>query len=104
MIHQIAENAFLGRWDGRGALLFFMLQAVGITLESIFIQVFQSPNSKNAPRTYRSYWFGYLWVWTWLVITAPFLLKGFVEGELAKDTPHFSPIFGVWRGQWTVSG
>ena len=101
LIHQSAEYIIYQKWGGH-ALEFFLLQAVGITCESIIISLAARAGFSSKPNRFYKF-IGFVWVFTWFTYCLPILLDEMVHAGLVDDGLNFSLILGLWHGDWTPS-
>lgn len=111
LIHEIGEYAVHRHWAGKSTR-FFLLQAVGITLEGI-LGISPTPLSqitgnmgelqKNDPSKrdiLQKKWIGYLWVVFYGLYTAPFFVDRGLSIVVREETVYFSVMMGLIRGEW----
>ncbi len=82
MIHVASEFSLLGYWSSRHVLRFFLLQAVGIHVETMVIEWGSRLSVRWPTRA-----MGYLWVLTWFFFTAPYMLDPPLLSGLAQGSP-----------------
>lgn len=66
IMHAAGDYSSLGNWSEGGALRFFLLQAVGITIETTVIDI-----AKRLSVGGSWHYVGYLWVIMWFTYTVP---------------------------------
>ncbi len=84
MIHVAGDYSLLGNWSQGGAFRFFMLQAVGITIESTIIDIAKWLNIRGSWRIV-----GYVWVILWFTYTVPDWMDPLHRAGLASETSNF---------------
>ncbi|KAF7292015.1 hypothetical protein MIND_01227200 [Mycena indigotica] len=92
-MHVLPEYGALGRWPpAGGGLRFFLLQAVGITLEDFAIRAGRRIYRAEIIRDTAWGWKigGFLWLWTWLALTVPQWLDPLLHAGL------YDPVFRSW--------
>ncbi|KAF8345383.1 hypothetical protein F5887DRAFT_966549 [Amanita rubescens] len=80
VIHVASEFSLLGYLSSRHAFRFFLLQAVGIHVETMVIEW----GSRLPVRWPPTRAMGYLWVLTWFFFTAPYMLDPPLLSGLAQ--------------------
>ena len=84
MIHVAGDYSLLGSWLQGGALRFFLLQAIGITIETTVIDIAKLL-SIQGPWHY----LGYIWVIMWFTYTVPDWMGPLYRSGLADATSNF---------------
>lgn len=84
MIHAGGDYALLGNWSQGRALRFFMLQAVGITIETTVIGIAKWLNIHGSWRI-----IGYVWVILWFTYTVPDWIDPLHRAGIASETSNF---------------
>ena len=83
----------------RGALQFFILQAVAITFEDAVIALAARVGLKHSGALFRR--LGYVWVYCWFVYSLPPWVDFKVSVGLFEDGEiKLSLILGLCRGEW----
>jgi hypothetical protein len=83
IIHVASEFSLLGYLSSKHAFRFFLLQAVGIHVETMVIEW----GSRLPVRWLPTRAMGYLWVLTWFFFTAPYMLDPPLLSGLAQGSP-----------------
>ncbi|KAI9044714.1 wax synthase family protein [Aspergillus affinis] len=96
LFHSGMDVAFGINWEESGAIWFFMMQAVGILVESAFQHVCRGWIGRLSPVVRRG--LGYVWVCIFLLWTTPVWMIPMVRSVFADGTPVFSPflMFKSW--------
>ncbi|ESK94325.1 hypothetical protein Moror_8190 [Moniliophthora roreri MCA 2997] len=98
LMHQFGDTAMHRSFTAGRSILFFPLQAVGITIESVVAYMFRSITGEAWwPR-----WVGYLWVFSWFVWCSPIYMDPLFHGGLFDYVPRISLIMGIWKGEWVT--
>lgn len=126
ILHHAGDAMFLQSITKPGAFQFFMLQAVGITLEDVVLKLVGAvattneakaslettkkigdakvrANAEKLPR-WSTRLLGFTWVLVWLAITLPLWTDPICRNGYMREIPQFSIILGVWRGEWAPEG
>ncbi|KAH8429826.1 wax synthase family protein [Aspergillus melleus] len=96
LFHSGMDVAFGIKWEESGAICFFLVQAVGVLVESAFQHICRGWVSRLNPIVRRG--LGYVWVCVFLLWTTPVWIIPMVRSVYADGTPVFSPflIFKSW--------
>lgn len=84
MIHVAGDYSLLGKWWQGGALRFFFLQAVGITVETIVIDIAKWLSIRGS-----WHYLGYAWVILWFTYTVPDWMDPLYRAGMADATSNF---------------
>ncbi|KAF9269846.1 hypothetical protein L218DRAFT_293298 [Marasmius fiardii PR-910] len=95
IIHQVGDMMMHRDITAGGSLVFFPLQAIGITLESIAIG-----GSWMACPSWIRKTIGYLWVLSWFIWCAPIYVDPLLQGGLLDNGPRFNLTLRLLKGQW----
>ncbi|KAJ7060226.1 membrane bound O-acyl transferase family-domain-containing protein [Mycena amicta] len=87
VMHYFPEYMALRHWGG-GGLRFFVLQAVGISVEESIVALGRRLGLERWPIPWKL--LGYFWVWTWFAFTAPRWLDPLLHVGV------FEPFFHSW--------
>ncbi|KAH9484824.1 Acetyltransferase cdmC [Psilocybe cubensis] len=122
ILHHGGDAMFLQSISKAGSFQFFMLQAVGITIEDFVLKLVGSitttkeakanlettkhiadadvraNDEKLPPWSVRL--LGFTWVLVWLSITLPWWTDPICNNGYMREIPEFSIILGLWRGEW----
>ncbi|KAG7095218.1 hypothetical protein E1B28_005993 [Marasmius oreades] len=95
VMHQVGDLMMHRNISAGGSIVFFPLQAFGITLESIVIGCLP----KATPGWVRTA-VGYVWVLSWFTWCAPIYVDPLLQGGLLDNGPRFSLTSGLLKGEW----
>ncbi|KAK2461015.1 hypothetical protein APHAL10511_006956 [Amanita phalloides] len=94
VIHVAGEYSLLGYLTYRHALLFFLLQPVAITFETLVIGVIGKLSIRGPWRL-----IGHIWVLMWFVYTVPNWIDPLLQRGLAEAAPSFGLLSFYLRAQ-----
>ena len=83
IMHAASDYFLLGNWSEGGALRFFLLQAVGITIETTVIDIAKWLSVRGS-----WHYIGYVWVIMWFTYTIPGWMDPLYRAGFAS-TPNF---------------
>ncbi|KAF5328773.1 hypothetical protein D9619_011607 [Psilocybe cf. subviscida] len=100
LIHFAGDYMLHQDWAGR-AVSFFVLQAVGITLEDMVNAIAKRAGLTGSPL---AKFMGFCWVIIWFSFSLPWWLeRNFHAGSFDEGPRLPSLIMGLWKGDWTPS-
>lgn len=85
-------------WTTGGSFVFFMLQPMGIALETVIIIVSRRIGVQIHWKMSRVV--GLAWVLLWFSYTVPILLEPLLRVGFFESGPSFSLYLGIKRGEW----
>ncbi|KAK0207263.1 membrane bound O-acyl transferase family-domain-containing protein [Armillaria fumosa] len=100
-LHMVADFTMFKRWNVGGSLFFFAIQPFAIMFETAVITLARKLGHSGEPGIWTRL-VGYLWVWTWFVLTFPGWFDPMSRVrfmEIGLNMP-FSIILGLWKGEW----
>jgi hypothetical protein len=98
LIHYAGDYMLNQDWAGH-SVAFFVLQAVGITLEDAVIAVAKRAGLTASPL---AKFIGFCWVFVWFSFSMPFWLeRNFHAGSFDEGLSLPSMIMGLWKDDWT---
>ncbi|KAF5326880.1 hypothetical protein D9619_003995 [Psilocybe cf. subviscida] len=98
LIHYAGDYMLHQDWAGQ-SVSFFVLQAVGITLEDALIATAKRAGFTASPL---GKLIGFCWVFIWFSFSMPFWLeRNFHAGSFDEGPSLPSLIMGLWKGAWT---
>ncbi|KAJ7030352.1 membrane bound O-acyl transferase family-domain-containing protein [Mycena alexandri] len=93
-VHYLAETMALRHWQG-GALVFFMLQPLAITLEDFLIFLARRTGFRGGSAARLA---GYAWTWAWLALSLPVWQMPLVRaGLMDKEAMPVSLLLEMWQ-------
>lgn len=98
LIHYGGDYCMMSDLREVGPMVFFLLQAVGIVVESCAISLAMSLGVKKGNAFLR--WMGYLWVLLWISWTLPFWTDPYHKFGMREWMPRASLIHWLWKGAW----
>ncbi|KAJ7626833.1 membrane bound O-acyl transferase family-domain-containing protein [Roridomyces roridus] len=101
LLHYGAESMALHHLRGR-ALSFFMLQAVGITLEDVIFRLARKTPLGRLEGSVGARLVGYAWTLGWFALVLPYWQEPLVRAGLTDGGIPISLIMGVVKGEWIL--
>lgn len=125
ILHHAGDAMAMQSITRPGAFQFFMLQAVGITLEDVILRLVGAATTKGESKAslvsakenvdvdvhskeVLPKWpvrlVGFVWVLLWLTLTLPLWTDEMCRNGFMRQIPQLSFILGVWKGEWAPEG
>lgn len=103
LIHYSAEYVLYQKWAGH-SMEFFLLQAVAITCEDVFLSLAARAGFSSKPNRFFKF-MGFVWVFAWFTYSLPIWLDDLKIIHVTLDDGWtFNLILSLWYGDWTPSG
>ncbi|KAF5328771.1 hypothetical protein D9619_011601 [Psilocybe cf. subviscida] len=98
LIHYAGDYMLYQNWSGR-SMEFFLLQAVGITLEDAVVGIAKTLGYTT--KTPLTKLLGFCWVFAWFTFCLPLWLDPNLHAGTGDQGVNLSIILGIWKGDWT---
>ncbi|KAL0581438.1 hypothetical protein V5O48_000592 [Marasmius crinis-equi] len=95
IMHQVGDVMMHRNWTAGGSIIFFPLQALGITFE-----MFLGSYVPKALPPWMRRTIGYAWVLAWFTWCAPIYIDPLLQGGLLDNGPRFNLTLWLWKGEW----
>jgi len=100
VMHYAGDVYMMNDWRAMGGLAFFILQALGIVIETALLSLARSLGLNGGKRTLLTRSIGYLWVLLWISWTLPFWTDTQHRFGMREWMPRYSLIYRIWKGEW----